>query len=78
MQATADLTIKAESHYKVQILLHVKAGVCACFPAEAITLVPAGRRADAVFPDRGKVFSTAQLKMGSGTSGMLVTEGKNK
>ncbi|NLB42581.1 MAG: ATPase, partial [Clostridiales bacterium] len=31
-----------------------------------------------LYSDREKVFSTAQLKMGSGTSGMLVTEVKKQ
>ncbi|PHJ39937.1 hypothetical protein P378_00335 [Desulforamulus profundi] len=31
-----------------------------------------------LYADENKVFSTAQLKMGSGTSGMLVTEVKKQ
>jgi MinD superfamily P-loop ATPase len=54
-------------------------GVCAFVcPIEAITLRPAVAGELMLYSDREKVFSTAQLKMGSGTSGMLVTEVKKQ
>ena len=71
--------IKAESHYKVDPFACEGCGVCAYVcPAEAITLVPAVAGELMLYSDREKVFSTAQLKMGSGTSGMLVTEVKKQ
>jgi len=54
-------------------------GVCeyVC-PVEAITMIPAVAGELMRYSDEEKIFSTAQLKMGSGTSGMLVTEVKNR
>ncbi len=54
-------------------------GVCeyVC-PAKAITMVPSVDGELMLYSDREKVFSTAQLKMGSGTSGLLVTEVKKQ
>jgi MinD superfamily P-loop ATPase len=54
-------------------------GVCeyVC-PVEAITMKPAVAGELMLYSDGEKVFSTAQLKMGSGTSGMLVTEVKKQ
>lgn len=54
-------------------------GVCeyVC-PVEAITMKPAVAGELMLYSDEDKVFSTAQLKMGSGTSGMLVTEVKKQ
>jgi MinD superfamily P-loop ATPase len=53
-------------------------GVCqfVC-PAAAVTMVPAKAGELMLYTD-GSVFSTAQLKMGSGNSGMLVTEVKKR
>jgi MinD superfamily P-loop ATPase len=45
---------------------------------EAITMIPAVDGEMMLYSDGEKVFSTAQLKMGSGTSGMLVTEVKRQ
>ncbi|NCC78364.1 MAG: 4Fe-4S dicluster domain-containing protein [Clostridia bacterium] len=54
-------------------------GVCALVcPAEAITLKPAVDGEMELYQNRNAVFSTAQLKMGSGTSGMLVSEVKKQ
>ena len=65
--------------YKVDPFACEGCGVCAYVcPAEAITLVPAVAGELMLYSDREKVFSTAQLKMGSGTSGMLVTEVKKQ
>ena len=47
-------------------------------PVEAITMTPAVDGDLMLYSDRKKVFSTGQLKMGSGTSGLLVTEVKNQ
>ncbi len=54
-------------------------GVCAAVcPAGAITLEPAVAGELQLFTWSGAVFSTAQLKMGSGNSGKLVTEVKKQ
>ncbi|MGI6607982.1 MAG: ATP-binding protein [Erysipelotrichaceae bacterium] len=47
-------------------------------PAKAITMVPAVAGELMLYSDREKAFSTAQLKMGSGNSGLLVTEVKKQ
>lgn len=53
-------------------------GVCeAVCPAGAISLEPAVAGELMLYKDT-RVFSTAELKMGSGTSGMLVTEVKKR
>lgn len=53
-------------------------GVCeAVCPSGAMTLRPAVA-GELMLYTNGDVFSTAQLKMGSGTSGMLVTEVKKR
>lgn len=54
-------------------------GVCAAVcPADAVSLKPAVAGELMMYADDKKVFSTAQLKMGSGTSGKLVTEVKKQ
>lgn len=54
-------------------------GVCTAFcPAEAITLQPDAAGELMLFLNNESVFSTAQLNMGKGTSGLLVTEVKNR
>lgn len=54
-------------------------GVCAAIcPAGAVSLVPAVAGDLMLYTDNSRVFSTAQLKMGSGTSGKLVTEVKKQ
>lgn len=53
-------------------------GVCAAIcPVEAVALEPAVAGELKLYED-ASVFSTAQLKMGSGTSGLLVTEVKRQ
>lgn len=47
-------------------------------PAGAITMIPSVDGELTLYSDVKKVFSTAQLKMGSGTSGLLVTEVKKQ
>ena len=71
--------ISAEEGYKVDSFACEGCGVCeyVC-PVEAITLIPAIAGELMLYSDRERVFSTAQLKMGSGTSGMLVTEVKKQ
>lgn len=71
--------IKAAPHYSVYPFACEGCGVCeyVC-PVEAITLKPAVAGELMLYSDEGKVFSTAHLKMGSGTSGMLVTEVKKQ
>ncbi len=71
--------INAEPHYKVDLFACEGCGVCeyVC-PAGAIVLMPVVAGELMLYSGGGKVFSTAQLKMGSGTSGMLVTEVKKQ
>lgn len=54
-------------------------GVCAAVcPAGAVAMKPAIAGELTLYADKGAAFSTAQLKMGSGTSGRLVTEVKKQ
>ena len=54
-------------------------GVCeAVCPVTAVSLKPAVAGELMLYSDIHSAFSTAQLKMGSGTSGMLVTEVKKR
>lgn len=71
--------ISIDEKYKVDPFACEGCGVCeyVC-PAEAITMKPAVAGELMLYSDEEKVFSTAQLKMGSGTSGMLVTEVKKQ
>ena len=54
-------------------------GVCeyVC-PMKAITMMPSMDGEMMLYSDAEQIFSTAQLKMGSGTSGLLVTEVKKR
>ena len=65
--------------YKVDPFACEGCGVCeyVC-PVDAISLKPAIAGELMLYTNKEKVFSTAQLKMGSGTSGMLVTEVKKQ
>lgn len=70
--------IKANAHYEVDYYPCEGCGVCeAICPAGAVSLKPsvAGKL---MLYEGDTVFSTAELKMGSGNSGLLVTEVKNQ
>ncbi|MHB1454613.1 MAG: ATP-binding protein [Saccharofermentanales bacterium] len=68
-----------EKAYKVDIFACEGCGVCeeVC-PAGAVSFRPAVAGEMMLYSDAGSVFSTARLNMGSGTSGMLVTEVKKR
>lgn len=71
--------ISDENGFQVDPFACEGCGVCeAVCPAGAMSLKPAVAGELMLYADDHKVFSTAQLKMGSGTSGMLVTEVKKK
>lgn len=68
----------SNGEYKVDKFACEGCGVCnAVCPCDAISLVPDVAGNLMLYKDE-KVFSTAQLKMGSGTSGKLVTEVKKQ
>lgn len=71
--------IAVEGGYKVETFACEGCAVCqyVC-PVEAIKMVPVVAGELRLFSDFGNVFSTAQLKMGNGTSGLLVTEVKKQ
>lgn len=72
-------SISVDKKYKVDPFACEGCGVCkAVCPVEAISLKPAVAGELMLYAKEGEVFSTAQLKMGSGTSGMLVTEVKKQ
>ncbi|VDN48410.1 ATPase [Petrocella atlantisensis] len=71
--------IYVEDSYHVDAFACEGCSVCEMVcPAEAITMKPAVAGALMLYTQEGRVFSTAQLKMGSGTSGMLVTKVKKQ
>jgi len=73
-----DAITNEKGNYSVNPFLCEGCSVCeyVC-PAEAILMVPA-KAGELKLYANSTVFSTAQLKMGSGTSGKLVTEVKNQ
>lgn len=71
--------ISIDKTYKVNPYACEGCGVCEVVcPVEAVSLKPAVAGELRLYENEGEVFSTAQLKMGSGTSGMLVTEVKKQ
>ena len=71
--------ISCKNGYKVDPFACEGCGVCeAVCPADAVSMKPAVAGELMLYADDKKVFSTAQLKMGSGTSGKLVTEVKKQ
>lgn len=71
--------IKVDGIYKVDPYACEGCGVCeALCPTDAIVLKPAVAGKLMLYASQQEVFSTAQLKMGSGTSGKLVTEVKKQ
>lgn len=71
--------IYKDDGYKVDSFACEGCGVCeAICPMNAISLNPHVAGDLNLYQDGTNVFSTAQLKMGSGTSGMLVTRVKNE
>jgi MinD superfamily P-loop ATPase len=70
--------INVNHEYKVDSYSCEGCGVCETIcPVDAIALKPAVAGELMLYTDE-TIFSTAQLKMGSGTSGMLVTEVKKQ
>lgn len=72
--------IRFSKSYSVDQYACEGCGVCAeLCPSKAITLIPSAAGELMLYTkDDKSVFSTAQLKMGSGTSGKLVTEVKRQ
>ncbi len=71
--------IIVDTAYQVDPFACEGCGVCefVC-PEGAVSSVPAVAGELMLYTEKDKVFSTAQLKMGSGNSGMLVTEVKKQ
>ena len=68
-----------DNEYKVDPFACEGCGVCEiCCPVNAVTLKPKIAGELMLYSDGERAFSTAQLKMGSGTSGKLVTEVKKQ
>lgn len=71
--------IKNNHEYQVDYYACEGCGVCKVIcPVHAVSLKPAVAGELMLYSDGNRVFSTAQLKIGSGTSGMLVTEVKKQ
>jgi len=70
--------IKADGEYRIDYYACEGCGVCqAICPVGAVSLKPAVA-GELILYHNNTAFSTAQLNMGSGTSGMLVTEVKKQ
>ena len=71
--------ISADDKYQVNPFACEGCGVCQLVcPVDAVTLKPAVSGELMLYNNNDEVFSTAQLKMGSGNSGLLVTEVKKQ
>lgn len=71
--------ISVDTNYWVDSFACEGCGVCeAVCKVGAISLIPAVAGELMLYRESNKVFSTAQLKMGCGTSGMLVSEVKKQ
>jgi MinD superfamily P-loop ATPase len=71
--------ISSTDVYRVDSYSCEGCGVCEYLcPAHAISLLPNISGELMLYSDKTSIFSTARLKMGSGTSGKLVTEVKNQ
>ncbi len=71
--------VPKDGKYEVDHFACEGCSVCeALCPVKAISMVPAIAGELMLYKDAESIFSTAQLKMGSGTSGMLVTCVKNQ
>ena len=74
-----DAIQRAEVSYKVDAFACEGCGVCeAVCPTGAITMKYVKAGEIMLYTNENSVFSTAQLKMGSGTTGMLVTQVKKQ
>jgi MinD superfamily P-loop ATPase len=71
--------ITTDKGYKVDYFACEGCSVCeAVCPVNAVTMNPAVAGELMLYADKERVFSTAQLKMGSGNSGKLVSEVKKQ
>lgn len=71
--------IEKKEKYQIKAYACEGCGVCAAVcPVQAIEMVPAVAGELILYSDKDYVFSTARLKMGSGTSGLLVSEVKKQ
>ncbi|WP_294857103.1 ATP-binding protein [uncultured Oscillibacter sp.] len=71
--------IEAGAAFRVKPFACEGCGVCAAVcPAGAVSMEPAVAGELALYREDSRVFSTAKLAMGSGTSGKLVTEVKKR
>lgn len=74
-----DAISKIGDNYKVDLYACEGCGVCEMVcPNKAISLKPDKAGKMMLYKDEASVFSTAQLKMGRGTSGKLVSEVKKQ
>ena len=71
--------ILVNEEYTIDAFACEGCGVCeALCPVGAVALKPAAAGELMLYSDEGRIFSTARLKMRSGTSGMLVAEVKKQ